>query len=503
MTQRALRPSGWDGLMLSEAIDDLSVFSSTIPAGREQKRTAQAVVIAAIIVFLASAPFARFALPPVWAFIPAYETVIATNYLITAVLLFGYFRHAGSRDHYILACGFLLTGFLAIAHELSFPGLFAATRLFGDRPQTTPWLYMFWHASLPISVIVYAAMKDGEGLAPPRQWRPRHAVLVAIAAAIALAALIVALTALLPEIAPANHDVTLMTVVVSDVLGLGLFALAILWLRRPYFVLDLWVMVVICASICEVALSAALNAGRFDLGFYIGCAYGLVASSVMIMALPLENGRLYERLKESAAELGRLATTDALTGVANRRAFEKALDAEWRRAARRSIPLSLALIDIDFFKNYNDFYGHPAGDQCLKAVAAALDKYTRRAGEMTARYGGEEFAVLLPHMEAGEARRLCERICDAVAALNIPHAKSGNGYVTVSVGVATMSNEIAEAISAHGVAGPLGIAATKLIEAADKALYAAKGMGRNRVCAFAASPGEAIEQMNGLPKAAE
>ncbi len=175
-------------------------------------------------------------------------------------------------------------------------------------------------------------------------------------------------------------------------------------------------MVVMCASICEVALSAALNAGRFDLGFYIGCAYGLVASSVMIMALPLENGRLYERLKESAAELGRLATTDPLTGVANRRAFEKGLDAEWRRAARRRIPLSLALIDIDYFKNYNDCYGHPAGDHCLKAVATALDNYTRRAGEMTARYGGEEFAVLLPHMEAAEARRLSERICDAVAA---------------------------------------------------------------------------------------
>ncbi len=98
---------------------------------------------------------------------------------------------------------------------------------------------MFWHATLPISVIVYAAMKDGEGMAPPRQWRPRYAVLVALAAAVALAALIVALTTLLPEIAPANRDVTLMTVVVSDVLGLGLFALAILWLRRPYFVLDL------------------------------------------------------------------------------------------------------------------------------------------------------------------------------------------------------------------------------------------------------------------------
>ncbi|HLH48440.1 MAG TPA: GGDEF domain-containing protein [Roseiarcus sp.] len=487
--------------MLSEAIDDLSIFSSTIPAGREQKRTAQTVLLACILIFLAAAPFARLALVPVWAFVPAYETVIATNDLITAVLLFGHFRHAGSRDHYILACGFLLTGFLAIAHELSFPGVFVATGLFGDHGQTTPWLYMFWHASLPLFVIVYAAMKDGAGMTPPQPWRPRYAILVAVAAAAALTALAVALPALLPEIAPASRDATLMTIVVSDVLGLGLFALAILWLRRPYFVLDLWIMVVMCASICEVALSAALNAGRFDLGFYIGCAYGLFASSVMIMALPLENGRLYERLKEAAGELGRLATTDALTGVANRRAFEKVLDVEWRRAARRRLPLSLALIDIDFFKNYNDCYGHPAGDQCLKAVAAALSNNTRRAGEMTARYGGEEFALLLPHADLAEARRLAERVCYAVAALNIPHAQSAAGpCVTVSIGVAAMSTEIADAISARGA---FGLASTKLIEAADKALYAAKAMGRNRVCVFAASPDGSAEEIAALPKAAE
>ncbi len=490
--------------MLSEAIDDLSIFSSTIPAGREQKRAAQAVVLACILIFLAAARFARLALPAIASFVPAYETVIATNSLITAVLLFGHFRHAGSRDHYILACGFLLTGFLAIAHELSFPGVFAASGLLGQPAQTTPWLYMFWHAALPIFVILYAAMKDGAGMTPPTRWRPRYAVLIALAAAVALTIFAVVLTSLLPEIIPADRDAMLMTVMLSDVVGLGLFALAILWLRRPYFVLDLWIMVVMCASICEVALSAALNTGRFDLGFYIGCGFGLFASSVMIMALPLENGRLYERLKEAAVELGRLATTDPLTGVANRRAFEKALDLEWRRAARRNLPLSLALIDIDFFKNYNDCYGHPAGDQCLKAVATALENNTRRAGEMTARYGGEEFAVLLPHADAAEARRHAERICYAIAALNIPHARSDAGAcVTVSVGVATMSSETAEAISAHGVAGPRGVASIKLVEAADKALYAAKAMGRNRVCAFAASPDGVAAEIGALPKAAE
>jgi diguanylate cyclase (GGDEF)-like protein len=263
-------------------------------------------------------------------------------------------------------------------------------------------------------------------------------------------------------------------------------------------------MVVMSAWIFDVVLSAALNAGRFDVGFYIGCIYGLFASSVMILALPLENGRLYARLADAASELRRLATTDSLTGLANRRAFERGLDLEWRRAARRRLPLSLALVDVDYFKRYNDCYGHPAGDQCLKAVAAALAGNTRRAGEMAARYGGEEFALLLPHADMAEARRIAERVCEAIAALNIPHARSSaHSHVTVSIGVASMSSEFADAINASGAASNLGIASHKLVEAADKALYAAKAMGRNRICVFSASPDGGPEEVEALPQAAE
>src|ERR1700722_13601419 len=112
--------------MISEAMDENSIFSPTTPAGRDERRPALAALFALLVLFLAAAPFARLVLPPVWAFIPCYETVLAANNLITAVLLFGQYRHMGSRDLYLLACGFLLTGCLAIAHELTFPGLFSA-----------------------------------------------------------------------------------------------------------------------------------------------------------------------------------------------------------------------------------------------------------------------------------------------------------------------------------------------------------------------------------------
>jgi diguanylate cyclase (GGDEF)-like protein len=473
--------------MINDAVDDISIFASSAPADQGQSRTAQAVVVIAIIVFLAAAPFARAALPHVWAFIPCYESVLAANSLLTSVLLFAQYRRTASRDLYLLACGFLFAGCLAIAHELTFPGVFSATGLLGAGSQTAPWLYMFWHAALPIFVILYAVLKDAEGLIGSAYWRPRFAITIGVAVALVSSILLTALAVrgqdLLPAIAPADGDATAMVLVVTCVLGLGLFALAILYLRKPYYVLDLWMMVVMAASIFDVTLSAVLNAGRFDFGFYVGCAFGLFASSVMIMALPLENGRLYARLADAAEQLRRLAITDPLTGVANRRAFERALDLELRRAARRKIPLSLALIDVDYFKRYNDCYGHAAGDDCLKAVADALGATARRAGELVARYGGEEFILLLPHADAGDAKLVAERARKAVDALDIAHNGSHiASHITISVGLATMSNEITRAINTGELVGSLDLAAGALVRAADKALYAAKALGRNRVC---------------------
>jgi diguanylate cyclase (GGDEF)-like protein len=487
--------------MINVAVDDLSIFASSAPADRRQSRTAQAVVVVAIIVFLAAAPFSRVALPHLWAFIPCYESVLAANNLVAAVLLFAQFHRAASRDLYILACGFLLAGCLAIAHELAFPGVFTATGLFGAGSQTAPWLYMFWHAALPIFVILYAALKDAAGASPRERWRPRFAIAGGVAAALAASALLTFVAAggrdLLPSIAPANGDIDVMVIVVSCVLGLGLFALAVLYLRRPYFVLDLWMMVVMAAWIFDVALSAVLNAGRFDFGFYVGCAFGLFASSVMIMALPLENGRLYARLADAAEELRRLATTDPLTGLANRRAFEGALELEWRRAARRNIPLSLALIDVDFFKRYNDCYGHAAGDDCLKAVAGALSATARRAGELAARYGGEEFVLLLPHVDADEAQLIVERACKAVADLDIAHQRSDIApRVTISVGLASMSSEAVRAINDGALAGNEDVAASSLVVTADRALYAAKALGRNRACLSSATEARELRTRN-------
>ena len=176
-----------------------------------------------------------------------------------------------------------------------------------------------------------------------------------------------------------------------------------------------------------------------------------------------------ERLEAANRELESLASADGLTGVANRRAFDRGLEREWRRAVRARSPLSLLLIDVDCFKAYNDRYGHAAGDDCLRGIASGLSVGAQRAGDLVARYGGEEFAVVLSDCSDESARQLGERLRERVAGLALPHDASDVApHVTISVGGATAMPRS-------------GATAGDLVRAADKALYEAKGAGRNRV----------------------
>lgn len=187
-------------------------------------------------------------------------------------------------------------------------------------------------------------------------------------------------------------------------------------------------------------------------------------------------------LKQRTDELRRLATIDGLTGIANRRAFDAALDHEWQRACRSKSPISLLMIDIDHFKKYNDFYGHQAGDDCLRAVAAALAATPRLPGELVARYGGEEFAVILPACDPETASRLAEQLRQAVADLHIPHAASETApELTISVGVASLALDCRSSpLRDQGWIGPCPTVdtcqngATILVKAADERLYEAK-----------------------------
>jgi diguanylate cyclase (GGDEF)-like protein len=171
-------------------------------------------------------------------------------------------------------------------------------------------------------------------------------------------------------------------------------------------------------------------------------------------------------------KLSRLALTDGLTGLANRRAFDEALEREWKRTAREGSQISLLLLDVDHFKPFNDRYGHQVGDDCLRAVAIAVREAVRGT-DIAARYGGEEIAVILPSTNSVGAVAAAEKVRTAVEALQITHEGNpeGGGWVTASVGAAT-------ALSRHG--GTMRMPESLLL-AADTAMYKAKREGRNRV----------------------
>jgi diguanylate cyclase (GGDEF)-like protein len=179
--------------------------------------------------------------------------------------------------------------------------------------------------------------------------------------------------------------------------------------------------------------------------------------------------RNHIEMKRMRDQLAELAVTDALTGLGNRRRLEQALRQEVGRLSRSTAELSVIMLDIDFFKQFNDTYGHVAGDRCITMVAATLNRAVRRAADLTVRYGGEEFACVLPNTSHAEAMAIARNIRDRVLALGIPHEKSDAApYVTVSLGVAT------------AICSP-DIDSMSWIRAADSQLYQAKASGRNDV----------------------
>jgi diguanylate cyclase (GGDEF)-like protein len=197
-----------------------------------------------------------------------------------------------------------------------------------------------------------------------------------------------------------------------------------------------------------------------------------------ICELPIANARKYkkiieteEMLRKANEDLLLLATTDSLTGIANRRAYDEYIDIEWKKMIRNKSPLSLIMCDIDHFKDYNDFYGHRDGDFCIYSVAQIIRKVVMRPGDFIARYGGEEFVIVLPNTPIDGAYHIAEKIRISVAENNIPHTRSETAaFVTISLGVSCISStEVKRYHMSH----------ENLLRSADGALYGAKRKGRN------------------------
>jgi diguanylate cyclase (GGDEF)-like protein len=225
-----------------------------------------------------------------------------------------------------------------------------------------------------------------------------------------------------------------------------------------------------------VVSQLAFGARGDDAWQVVGVAATDLALGVLLLRIRLTTEReVNERTDDLAAANDRLELlngTDPLTGLANRRHLEQALAGEWALCLATERPVSVMMIDIDHFKLYNDHYGHLEGDRCLQAVAAELTASARGA-DVVARYGGEEFSIVLPDADLDVARQVAERVRLNVACLQVEHATSPSGFVTVSIGVAS------------AVPGHDGLA-EDLVRNADRYLYEAKRNGRNRIAALTA-----------------
>ncbi len=231
-------------------------------------------------------------------------------------------------------------------------------------------------------------------------------------------------------------------------------------------------IIMVTADTKDVSLQNAFEQGAMD---YVNKPINRVELCARVKSALLlkdEMDRRIELARELAAAnkiLQRTALTDGLTGIANRRYFDEFLKKEWRRCRREQQPITLCLVDIDFFKAYNDSYGHLQGDDCLKKVAAILAASVKRPGDLVARYGGEEFALILSETTEDGGCAVAHRIMREVAARNIPHENSTvSDRITLSFGVAMLTPMAATAVH-------------DLITQADRALYEAKNMGRDRI----------------------
>jgi signal transduction histidine kinase len=285
------------------ATDQQQFLLATLPPSRGQVWLALGIVVTLFVAFSVTIPFSKTQLPRVDAFIPAIEALILITDLITSALLFAQFSIARRWGLLTLASGYFFTALIVIPHALTFPGLITGTGLLGAGPQSTAWLYFFWHLGLPLAVIVYTLFKDKGGAETAWDRTPLAAIGSSVTIVLVLVCGLVwiatAQETRLPIILDDDGHLTFFAKLANGfLLFIGVLALALVWFRRRS-VLDLWLLVVISAFLIEVYLSAQIAGTRFSLGYYAGRLYSLIAAAIVLIVLLSETTALYAHLARS------------------------------------------------------------------------------------------------------------------------------------------------------------------------------------------------------------
>jgi signal transduction histidine kinase len=299
---------------MSEFDVESSVLSASTP-NRRHRKFALGVAAASVLTVVAVAPFARVPLGEVTPFIPIYQTATLLADFVTAVLLAADLVHSRQLRMVPVLAAYCFNAFIIIAHTLSFPGAFAPLGVIGGGPQTTAWLYYAWHGGFVLFLAAYALVPDT--LAIPARLGIFGAVAAALALALACTWVAVAWSDRLPVIMRGNdYSLAVEQGIAPALLALGVLCVALLWRHRYRSVLDLWLLVVMCAWACDVVLAAVIGSQRFDLGFYAGRTFALLAGSLLMVSLIAEVVRLQFQVARSQEIVARTHRLEALGQLA-------------------------------------------------------------------------------------------------------------------------------------------------------------------------------------------
>jgi diguanylate cyclase (GGDEF)-like protein len=441
------------------------------PASQAQRRAALLCCLVLVMATAMALPRATLPMPQ----LPGAQSFFGMSTLVasltTTLLLFGREQQLPQGRAAWLAGATLFATASIAAYLLLVPQALVAGAILGDG-SGAGWMWCAWNGG-------YGLLSLMAVLRRPRLHRYPGRI-AALSLALALICLLLALPGpwSVPQLVlrlPAGEMVV--DYAVSAVIGVNALATVLLMRVRNRSPIELWVSVSLLAATLSALLIAFGGESRFTVGWYLARTLVLASSLAVMVALLRDTLSTALRIASRNSVLLRQNELDPLTRVANRRLFDRRLNAEWRRVERSGGTLCVVIIDLDSFKSYNDRYGHLAGDDCLRQVASVLREACHRPGDLVARLGGEEFALLLPETSLPGAVGVFTAIQAGLERAAIPHEASPTGRVTASAGAAVVLPAASP--------GESSMRPIDLIGLADAALYAAKREGRDRISTLA------------------
>ncbi|MCW8109380.1 GGDEF domain-containing protein [Alteromonas ponticola] len=404
-------------------------------------------------------------------FLGSYGTAVFIFEVITALLLLAQFLRTGRFTYAFLSLAYLWVALISPVQIMLLHETITLTPSFQAGGTEAAWLWTFWHIGFPIIIAIALGLN---GANPIVTDRPKFWAWYLFTAEIIVVAIILTLSLFgwvtLPEMVSQDNQFgnilkNIIGPLVAFTCGTALFMVVF----KGRFRTDIyaWLAVAMLAALCE-GLVSIYSGSRFSVGWYAARIFSLISSGAVFLALLLDTMALYLKVIEQNKELRKIASIDKLSQLSNRREFDERLNEEIRRAIRERKPLSLIMLDIDFFKSFNDSYGHQAGDRCIVQVADSIRHVVSRPADVAARYGGEEFAVLLPDTSEQAAFELAEEIRQHISDTPFKLENGEQVAVTASFGVSCL----------HPTTPSDG---GELVKSADAALYLAKRSGRNCV----------------------